>query len=68
MCWRGLKVDKTRAQKIVTLLLRDKVLMKVSEDLVFHRTRLLELRKRMAADKTKSPQASTWLASKSSRE
>ncbi|MGB8773937.1 MAG: selenocysteine-specific translation elongation factor, partial [Terriglobales bacterium] len=31
----GLKVDKTRAQKIVTLLLRDKVLIKISEELVF---------------------------------
>src|SRR4029077_341880 len=33
----GLKVDKARAQKIVTLLLRDRVLVKISEDLVFHR-------------------------------
>ena len=36
----GLKVDKARAQKIVTLLLRDKVLVKISEDLVFHRDAL----------------------------
>ena len=35
----GLKVDRSRAQKIVTLLLRDKVLVKVSEDLVFHARR-----------------------------
>ena len=35
----GLKVDKVRAQKIVTLLLRDKVLIKVSDELVFHRSR-----------------------------
>jgi selenocysteine-specific elongation factor len=51
----GLKVDKARAQKIVTLLLRDKVLVKISEDLVFHRDALVELRKRMALEKTKSP-------------
>jgi selenocysteine-specific elongation factor len=51
----GLKVDKARAQKIVTLLLREKVLMKISEDLVFHRDALLDLRQRMAAEKTKSP-------------
>ena len=51
----GLRVDKARAQKIVTLLLRDKVLMKISEDLVFHRDALQDLRKRMAAEKTKSP-------------
>ncbi len=50
----GLKVDKARAQKIVTLLLRDKVLLKISEDLVFHRDALLDLRKRMAAEKTNS--------------
>ncbi len=36
----GLKVDRARAQKIVTLLLRDKVLVKISDDLVFHRDAL----------------------------
>jgi selenocysteine-specific elongation factor len=51
----GLKVDKLRAQKIVTLLLRDKVLVKISDDLVFHRDALLDLRKRMALEKAKSP-------------
>ncbi len=51
----GLKVDKSRAQKIVTLLLRDKVLVKISEDLVFHRDALGDLRKRMSSEKTKSP-------------
>jgi selenocysteine-specific elongation factor len=51
----GLKVDKARAQKIVTLLLRDKVLVKISEDLVFHRDTLADLRKRLAAEKAKSP-------------
>jgi selenocysteine-specific elongation factor len=48
----GLKVDKIRAQKIVTLLLRDKVLIKVSEELVFHQSALLELRQKIAALKT----------------
>ena len=51
----GLKVDKARAQKIVTLLLRDKVLVKISEDLVFHHDALDALRKRMAAQKTITP-------------
>ncbi len=51
----GLKLDKARAQKIVTLLLRDKVLVKISEDLVFHRDALADLRRRMAAEKSKSP-------------
>jgi len=50
----GLKVDKTRAQKIVTLLLRDKVLVKISDELVFHRTALDHLRRQMAEYKTKT--------------
>ena len=51
----GLKVDKVRAQKIVTLLLRDKILVKVSDELVFHHDALSALRKRMAAEKLNSP-------------
>jgi selenocysteine-specific elongation factor len=51
----GVKVDKARAQKIVTLLLRDKILVKISDDLVFHHDALADLRKRMAAEKAKSP-------------
>ena len=51
----GLPVDKARAQKIVTLLLRDKVLIKVSEELVFHREALEGLRKLMAEQKKKTP-------------
>jgi selenocysteine-specific elongation factor len=51
----GLKVDKIRAQKIVTLLLRDKVLVKISDDLVFHGNALLDLRKLMVLEKAKSP-------------
>jgi selenocysteine-specific elongation factor len=50
----GLKIDKARAQKIVTLLLRDKVLVKVSDELVFHRSALEELRRQVAAYKAKS--------------
>lgn len=50
-----LKVDKTRAQKIVTLLLRDKVLIKISDELVFHRGALEELRRQISAQKAKSP-------------
>lgn len=51
----GLKVDKARAQKIVTLLLRDKVLIKISDELVFHRSALEELRRLVKAQKVKSP-------------
>jgi selenocysteine-specific elongation factor len=50
----GVKVDRTRAQKIVTLLLRDKVLVRVSEDLLFHRNALADLRKRLSDEKVKS--------------
>jgi len=54
MRYRRLKIDKMRGQKIVTLLLRDKVLVKVSEELVFHRGALEELRRQLAAYKVKS--------------
>jgi len=50
-----LQLDKVRAQKIVTLLLRDKVLVKISEELVFHRDALAALRQRMSREKLKSP-------------
>jgi len=51
----SLPVDKVRAHKIVTLLLRDRVLVKVGDDLVFHRDALDELRKLVIAQKTKTP-------------
>jgi selenocysteine-specific elongation factor len=51
----GLKVDKIRAQKIVTLLLRDKVLIKISEELVFHQSALMDLRRKIAALKSTTP-------------
>ncbi len=51
----SLKVDKIRAQKIVTLLLRDKLLVKVSEELVFHQNALVELRRKLAVLKATSP-------------
>jgi selenocysteine-specific elongation factor len=51
----GLKLDRARAQKIVTLLLREKILVKLSDDLVFHREALADLRRRVAEYKTKSP-------------
>jgi selenocysteine-specific elongation factor len=44
----GLKVDRTRAQQIVTLLLRERVLIKLSEDLVFHCEALAHLRQLVA--------------------
>jgi selenocysteine-specific elongation factor len=51
----GLKVDRVRAQKLVTLLLRDKILIKVSDELVFHHSALANLRKGLAELKLRSP-------------
>ena len=51
----GLKIDKARATKLVTLLLREKVLVKVSDELVFHHTALAELRRLIVGQKAKSP-------------
>jgi selenocysteine-specific elongation factor len=39
----------------VTLLLRDRVLVKVSDDLVFHHSALESLRQQITAQKTKTP-------------
>ena len=50
----GLRIDKNQAQKIVTLLLRDKVLVKISDELVFHRSALDQLRRQMAEYKAKT--------------
>jgi selenocysteine-specific elongation factor len=51
----GLKIDEGRAKKLVTLLLRDKVLVKVTDDLVFHRDALDELRALVRSRKTEAP-------------
>ena len=50
----GLKVDKSRAQKIVTLLLREKILIKISDELVFHHAALQQLRSQISAYKAKA--------------
>ena len=51
----SLPVDKARAQKIVTLLLRDRVLVKLADDLVFHRDALDALRRQIVAQKANMP-------------
>ena len=51
----SLPVDRVRAQKIMTLLLRDRVLVKLSDDLVFHRDALDALRRRVVDYKATSP-------------
>ncbi len=51
----SLPVDKVRAQKLVTLLLRDRVLVKLSDELVFHRDALAALRAQIVSQKSKTP-------------
>jgi selenocysteine-specific elongation factor len=43
-----LPVERSRAQKILQLLLREKVLIKVADDLVFHRSAVAKLREVLA--------------------
>jgi selenocysteine-specific elongation factor len=50
-----LKLDSIRAHKIVTLLLRERVLIKVSEELVFHQSALGDLRRKVGALKASTP-------------
>ena len=50
----GLKIDKGRAQRLVTLLLREKTLVKLGDDLVFHQKALQWLRSSLAEQKSKS--------------
>ncbi len=51
----SVRIDQARAQKIVTLLLRERVLVKLGDDLVFHHSALESLRQQIAAQKAKTP-------------
>jgi selenocysteine-specific elongation factor len=51
----GLKIDLPRAQRIVTLLLRERVLVKISEELIFHQQTLEELKLQVRSMKQASP-------------
>jgi len=48
-----LRLDRTRAEKLLRILLRDNILVKVSEELIFHRSALRELRDKLARRKVK---------------
>jgi len=50
----SLSIDQVRSQKIVTLLLREGVLVKLGDELIFHRSALEQLRKLVAAEKNRS--------------
>jgi selenocysteine-specific elongation factor len=51
----SLKLDRARAQQIVTLLLRDRTLIKVNEELVFHHQPLAALKAKLLEMKSSSP-------------
>ena len=53
---RKLQVEPKRAQKLLQLLLREKVLVKVTDDLLFHRTAVAQLKDLLAAYKLKHGQ------------
>jgi selenocysteine-specific elongation factor len=50
----GLKIDRTRAAKILQMLLKEKVLVKVAEDLIFHSAALGKLGELMERQKRTS--------------
>jgi selenocysteine-specific elongation factor len=52
----GLSLDRARAEKILQILLRERVLVKVSEGLVFHRSALDRLRQLLERRKAQSGQ------------
>ena len=51
----ALKIDRRRADKILQILLKEKTLVRVTEDLIFHRAALEELRRRVQRRKQQSP-------------
>lgn len=51
----SLSIDHARSQKIMTLLLREGILVKLGDELVFHRVALEQLRRLIAAEKSKTP-------------
>jgi len=50
----AVKLDRVRAQKLVTLLLRETVLVKISEEMVFHRKTMEDLKQKIREYKLSS--------------
>jgi len=50
----GLRIDRGRAEKILRILLKEKTLIKITEDLIFHRAALEKLREMLARRKERS--------------
>jgi selenocysteine-specific elongation factor len=49
-----LRIDRPRAEKLLQILLRENVLFKLTEDLIFHRSALEQLKELLARRKTQS--------------
>jgi selenocysteine-specific elongation factor len=50
----NLRIDRARAEKLLQILLKENVLLKVTEDLIFHRSALAQLRQALARRKAQS--------------
>ena len=50
-----LKIDRARAEKILQILLKEKLLVKVAEEMIFHQSALARLRDLVRQQKTKNP-------------
>ena len=54
----NLRLDRARAEKLLKILLKENVLHKVTEDLIFHHAALGELRAILARRKVRNPSLS----------
>ena len=53
-----LRIDRPRAEKLLKMLVKENVLTKVTEDLIFHQSALRHLREILARRKTQNPRIS----------
>jgi selenocysteine-specific elongation factor len=51
---QGLQIDRARAEKLLQILLKEKVLVKIADDLIFHQAALAKLRDLLARRKAQS--------------
>src|SRR5579862_1340398 len=51
---QGLKIDRGRAEKLLRILMKEKVLVKIADDLIFHQGALSRLRQLLARRKAQS--------------
>jgi selenocysteine-specific elongation factor len=53
-----LRLDRARAEKLLKILVKENVLLRISEDLIFHQAALRELRQILARRKAQNPRLS----------